>query len=111
VTVTRVELRQAPNHRSLPSRHLRTPQTGLSEVVCRGRRGGRGQTLKRRASTLAQGTRARRAQVPALGFRLIRRPAPMEVGGPSDEMLRVSTERLTNVRTCCCGSGLMLNQN
>lgn len=107
VTVARLGLRQAPNHRSSPSRHLRTPQTGLSEVVCRGLRGGRGQTLKRRASTLAQGTQARRAQVPALGSRPIRRPAPMEVGGPSDEMLRVLTGGLTNVRTCCCGSGLM----
>src|SRR6266404_3990348 len=95
--MTRVRLRWALNQRSTPSRHLRTPQTGVSEVVGRGMRGWRGQTLRGLASKQVRGSRALRAQIPALESQ----QDPMEVGGPGDEMLEVSTEGRTSARTCC----------
>jgi hypothetical protein len=110
--VARVGLRQAPHQTSSPNRHLRTPQTGVSEVAGRVMRGGRGQALRGRASKLGQGTRgtrAFRAQIPALGSQLIR--APMKTGGPSDEKSRVSMEGQTNVRTCCCDCDLMRSES
>jgi len=111
VVTVMVRHRQAPNQGSMPSSHLRTPQTGTSEVAGRGTRAGLDQTLRGHASKPAQVIQVLQAKVPALGHQRPRVLASMGAGAPSDEMSRASAEERTSVRKRCYGSESTQSRN